>query len=298
MAGKVTTTLLSGRGLRSTTPSGLSVPAFLMNFPFTVSNREPNNALMVDRTPYDYDRAYRQWMALYNALAEEALIYLLPHGNSDYQDLPFVANIGAFLPHRGDTIVLANFRSQPRRGEDIIGGAFFAGMGYRVMPPPAHFEGEADLKFIRGCFYVGGHGIRTDIAAYRWMAAEFDVDILPVKMTDPKLYHFDCIFFPLNAAQAIVATAALDDADVREIEKHVEIIDVPKAYLYDGWTNAVRLHGKVFVNVPPTRESRDALEDLIVRLGYEPAMINLGEFDKSGADLSCLVLHLNFNGRK
>ncbi|SRR5579885_502316 len=280
-----------------TTPSELDVPAFLMNVPFTVDNREPNNPLMTDRTPYDYGRAHRQWMTLYRALAAAGLVCLMPHDGSAFQDLPFVANLGAFLPHRGH-IVLSRFRSTPRQGEEIVGGRFLSSMGYRPQACPRYWEGEADLKFIREELYIGGYGIRTDPASYQWMAEAFDMTVVAVRMTDERLYHFDCLFFPLTAYKALVATAALDLADVRRIEQHLEIIDVPKRYVYDGWTNAVRLNSRILVDMPPTRESRHALEDLIVRQGFEPAVIDLGEFAKSGADLSCLCMHLNFNGRR
>lgn len=282
------------------TPSELNVPAFMMHFPFTVSNREPNNVLMAKGAePYDLDRAFRQWMQLYNTLAAEALVYLLPHDGYDYQDLTFVANVGAYLPHLVEPqILLAKFKSEPRQGEDDIADHFFDTLGYDICQSPAHWEGEADLKFIRDNLYVAGYGIRSDIKSYRWMADRFGMRIVSVAMTDPKLYHFDCLFFPMDERRALVATSALDSADVRAIEDVMEIIEVPKRFVHDGWTNSVRLNDKWLVNVPPTKESRDALEDLVVRLGFDPVMINLGEFDKSGADLSCLVLHLNHNGRK
>lgn len=270
-----------------------------MCFPFTVDNRVPNNPLMTDRAPYDYPKAFKQWMELYRAIAGEALVYLLPNDATDFQDLPFVANIGAVLPHLGSTVVLANFKSEPRQGEEKIGGRFLYGLDYSCVAfAPHNWEGEADMKFIRDRLYIGGYGIRTDIESYRWMADAFDMHIVPVAMMDERLYHFDCLFFPLTDYKALVATSALDEKDVRAIEKHVEIIDVPAPYIYDGWTNAIRLNRKVLVDMPRTAESWNALEETIDRAGFEPWLIDLSEFAKSGADASCLVAHLNFNGRK
>lgn len=279
-------------------PSEIDSPAFMMCFPFTVSNAVPNNVLMTSTRPYNLKRAFRQWTALYNKLAEHSVVYLLPHDNLLFQDLPYVANIGSVLPHDDTIVLLANFKSEPRRGEDRIGGEMFERMGYWTRRPPHFWEGEADLKFIRKNLYVGGYGIRSDLAAYHWMREQLDMDVICVKMTDERLYHLDCLFFPLDHERALVATDVLGPLELRELEKHVDIVSVPSEFTYDGWTNAVRCGRKLHLNVPPSKESNDALEEFVVnKLGLEPELTNLGEFDKSGADLSCLVMHLNYRGR-
>lgn len=268
-----------------------------MNFPFTVDNKDPNNALMKDHSPYDYNRAFRQWLTLYEEITDQALVYILPHDNEMLQDLPYVANLGAFIPNSANTMLLANFKSRPRQPEELVGKKFFTSMGYFIMQPPHDWEGEADLKYVRGNTFIAGHGIRSDIEAYDWMQDHLDMNIIPVHMTDKKLYHFDCVFFPITEQKALVATSVLSQRDIKAIEQEVEIIEVPKQYIYDGWTNAVRLDKRILVNDPPTKESRDDFEDLMVDLGFDPVIVNLSEFDKSGADLSCLCLHLNFEGR-
>lgn len=291
-------------------PSGLPFPAFLMNFPFTVDNREFNNPLMGENPEgnegYDHSRANRQWLKLYRELARDAVVYLLPHENSNLQDLPFVANIGAFLPHTGNVVLMANFSSEPRKGEEEIGSPFLHGLGYQTKAVGHYWEGEADLKFIKDNIYVGGYGIRSQFEAYEEMVKAYDMEIVPVFMSDERLYHLDCQFFPLSAEKALVAVSVLDDLDIKQMEKHFEIIEVPKQFVYDGWTNSICLNDKVLIGMPAMdkgrdafeiKESRNALEDVLVANGYEPVMVDLGEFDKSGADLSCLCLHLNFNGR-
>ena len=118
------------------TPSNLGFPCFLVNFPFTVSADSPNNAWMKDNKDYNYEKAFEQFMELYHYVAGYALIYVLP-SEYNFQDLPFVANIGCYLPHlKEDTIIVANFKSPPRKGEDKIADKFFTSMGYKVERPP------------------------------------------------------------------------------------------------------------------------------------------------------------------
>lgn len=282
-----------------TTPSQLEWPSFLMNFPFTVDNRNANNTWMKrNKKKYNYDVAFKQFMDLYHYVSARSLVYILP-SEGDFQDQPYVANLGCYLPHlkKDNTILLANFQSPPRIGEDIVGAKFFTSMGYKVFQPPYTWEGEADLKYIRDNIYLGGYGIRTDIKTHDWMREYFDMDVVSVEMTDPKLYHFDCSCFVLSNDKIILATKIISRKDIRKLEKVVEIIDLPKDYIYYGWTNALLLDGKVLHAPPTDDDSTEAFKKFIYNLGYEPVIIHLEEFEKSGADLSCMLMHLNYRNR-
>jgi N-dimethylarginine dimethylaminohydrolase len=287
-------------------PSQLDTPAFMMNFPYTVDNRAANNPLMkeTEGEPYDYEKAFSQWRDLYQALtADDALVMVMPdYGQDDLQDLPFVANIGAYLPHDG-TVALSNFKSRPRRGEEKVGAAFFEGLGYRIAQSPHFWEGEADLKYLHGNLYAGGCGIRTDAKTYDWMAEELGCNVIPVRMTDEKLYHFDCSFFPITGEAALASVSVFDPADVKKLEAVLDLIPVPKDCVYDGWTNGVRLNDKILVDIPRDEagqekaDSRKRLERTIEVMGFKPVLVDLSEFRKSGADLSCLIFHFNFHNR-
>lgn len=283
------------------TPSSLKFPSYLMNFPFTIDNKVKNNVLMNKANkPYNYDKAFEQFMILYNLIVDEgSLVYLLPSEYPPLQDLPFVANVGAYLPNvKPDTILIANFKSPPRKGEDDIAEKFLKSMNYATFQPPTHWEGEADLKYIAGNLYVGGYGIRTDQKSYSWMADKFDMDIIQVKMDDPKLYHFDCQFFPLGSDKALVSPSAFRPEDLKKIENHMEIVEVPKEFKYDGWTNSILIGNKVFCGDIPNKSSVKAHDSILEKEGFETVGVDLNEFAKSGGDLSCLVAHLSFRGRE
>jgi N-dimethylarginine dimethylaminohydrolase len=248
--------------------------------------------------PYDHDIAFRQFMELYSELTEQGgLVYVLPSvGN--FQDQTYVANLGCYLPHvtAADVIILANFKSEPRQGEDEVGLAFFQQMGYTILRPMTTFEGEADLKYLRENIYVGGYGIRTDLRSYNWISEATDAKIIPIELDDPRLYHFDCVFLPLSGDKAMVATTALKSADVRKLERYVDIISVPEKYVHDAWTNGVMIGNEV-LHTEINRESDRAFRNFVIKYGYEPVLIDLSEFEKSGAALSCMVLHLNYLAR-
>lgn len=275
---------------KAETPSSLRTQVFLMNYPLSVSNAVANNAWMIpdQQGQYDLDKAGQQWMSLYQALSTHSIVYLLP-GHGNLQDLPFVANVACFLPHRAhDTIVLANFASAPRVGEEEIARRFFGEWDYLVMQPPHCFEGEADLKWVRDNVYIGGIG-RSSKLAYRWMRDQFSMDVVDIHLTDPKLYHLDCVFAPLGD-KALVNFSVITRADLKKLERVIEIIPVPKEHAYDGWTNSLRIGSTLYHS--PARLS--TFDKLLEQHGFGLRTFDLSEFDKSGADLSCLVMHLNY----
>ena len=278
-------------------PSNVNVPCFLMNYPFSVSNKVINNAWMSSsQGDYDKQRAGDQWLKLYHYLAERGLVYILP-GHNDLQDLPFVANLGCYLPHikDKDVILLSKFTSKPRRGEEMFGRKFFRSFDYRAVSLPYCWEGEADLKWVRDNVYVGGIGSRSTVAAFAWMEDQFDMLVTTIELTDPKLYHLDCVYFPLDSEKALVNVAAIKPADLRKLEALTEIVEVPAEYVYEGWTNVVRVGNTILYAPGEMRWLK--FERLLEKHSLLFKMFDLSEFNKSGADLSCLVCHLNYLNR-
>lgn len=299
------------------TPAKIHVPSFLMNFPFTLDTREPNNIWMGKiGSPVNYEIAFAQFLDLYHYLARNSLIYLLP-SEGNFQDLVYVANIGAYLPHLEDrdVILVSNYKSKPRIGEDIVGIKFFKNMGYETHQPPFHWEGEADLKFLRDNIYFAGYGIRTDLRSHQWMKDKFDMNIISLEMNNPYLFHLDCLCTTVDRDKVFLITSALSKTEIQAIEKVAEIIDIPEKYRYAAFTNCVRLGDEILCSdtLPILaneakklsekdlqalkNSSMDFLDNTCSKLGLKPRFFNLSEFEKSGSALSCMIMHLNYLNR-
>ena len=292
------------------TPSQLPLQSYLMNFPFSLSTADPNNIWMQELTDEELainrPKAYKQFMDLYNFVAGGSLTYLLP-SEGNFQDQVYVANLGIYLPHiTGENhIVLSNFTSDPRRGEELVGEKFFNQMGYKTAISPYKWEGEADLKYLYDNVYIGGYGIRSNIKTYEWMKKEYDMNIIKVAMVDEYLYHLDCSIFTLNQEQTLVCTELFDPSELSEMEKHTEIIDVDIEDALGGITNSVRMGNMILCasNISEMKKTHeyyesekhkiDSLEKICSDVGMEPIIFNLSEYTKSGALLSCLMMHLN-----
>ena len=292
------------------TPSQLQLQSYVMNFPFSLSTADPNNIWMQELNEEELQinrpKAYKQFMDLYNFMSGQSLVYLLP-SEGNFQDQVYVANLGLQLPHIKDAnkILLSNFTSEPRKGEEWVGKHFFQQMGYETHISPYKWEGEADIKYLYDNVYIGGYGIRSDIKTYEWMEEQFDMNIIKVQMVDEYLYHLDCSIFPLNEDKTLVCTELFSPEELSQIENYTEIIDVNIDDALGGMTNSVRMGNMILCasNIAELKKSDElyegekhkieSLEKICANEGMEPVIFNLSEYMKSGAMLSCMVMHLN-----
>jgi len=293
------------------TPSQLPIPAFVMNFPFTLDTSNPNNVWMQEleeeALKVNKGVAYRQFLDLYQFVAGNSLAYILP-ATGNFQDLVYVANLGIYLPHIKDSnnIIMANFTSKPRQGEEKVGKPFFESMDYEVHMCPFKWEGEADLKYLYDNVYIGGYGIRSDIKAYEWMEEKFGMKIIKLEMVDEYLYHLDCSIFPLTKEKTLVCTELYNDDELAELSQHTTVIDIGIDDTLNGIANSVRLGNTILCasnisemtradeNFEAEKAKINTLEKICFNEGLEPVFFNLSEYMKSGAMLSCMMMHLNY----
>jgi N-dimethylarginine dimethylaminohydrolase len=294
-------------------PTQLTRPTYLLNFPFSYATRVANNPWMEDlssdnRQP-DFKRAAVQFLELYKFMAAAgALVYVLPTPRgADLQDLMYTANLGIVLEHipNQNTVVVSNFASPPRQGETPVGVNFFKSMGYVVHIPPTKFEGEAELKHLHDNVYVGGYGIRSEKETYDWMERNFDMRIVRLRLTDPYLYHLDCLVFPITSENTLVCTELFEQEEIAALEKVTNVIPVSAEECYSGICNSVRMPNTVLnsshlqdlkagtEDYEREIQKNRKLEDVAVNLALEVSYFNLSEYHKSGALLSCMVMHLN-----
>lgn len=289
------------------TPSQLKIPTYLMNFPFSMRTDVPNNVFMkANREPLDKDRAYAQWLKLYQFIASQAFVQNLP-SKRNFQDLPYVANIGIYLPHDDKQIfVLSNYTSEPRIGEELVAKELFEMMDYQCYKSPFKFEGEAEMKWLNGNNYVVGWGIRTEEKFCDWVTEKFGCNIIKVHTTSEEQYHLDCSIFPLTSEKTLVFVKNYNRDELKAIEKYTEIIPVPENIYDSDPTNCVRMYNMVLgTNQLSGMKKSDRmymiesnkiafLEKVCAENGLELVTFNMSEFEKAGAALSCNVLNLNF----
>jgi N-dimethylarginine dimethylaminohydrolase len=279
--------------------------------PKYMSAEIPNNVWMrkLDESEREVnvDKAMAQFFDMYNLFSNDAFVYLLPP-KEGLQDQVYVTNAAAILPHLYRTAVLARFRAEGRPGEEGEVAKLLQMMEFNLISPPSFFEGEAELKWLRENIYVGGYGIRTDIKTLDWMEETFGMQIIKLKETDDKRYHLDCNVFPLSRSKIITSKDILDPQTTRQLEAVAEIIPVSKRDSQFSITNNLRIGSIIYTGTDiselkkeddhylPEKEKNERLEEICRDAGLELVFINLSEFSKSGAALSCCVLHASYIG--
>ena len=236
----------------------------------------------------DADRACEQWKGLHRLVTGEMGAEVeLVEPVEGLPDLVFTANAGLVW---GQRAVVSNFRHPERQGEEPVFARWFAEHGYEVLrlPREMRFEGEGDALFLGDTLYTGYH-FRTDAAAHRLLAELLGVRVLPLELVDPRFYHLDTCFCPLDAETVAYFPAAFDDYAQRVIEANIpNRIEVSEAEAERFACNALVLGRHVALNTGcPELEAR------LREMGFIPHTTPLDEFLKAGGSAKCLTLHLD-----
>ncbi|HEY9255366.1 MAG TPA: arginine deiminase-related protein [Stenotrophomonas sp.] len=237
------------------------------------------------------DRARAQWQALQAALGEHAELALLPPA-AGLPDLVFTANAGLV---RGNDFLPSRFRHAERSGEEPLCIDWFRRAGYRIrpLPEPLRFEGAGDALFDRGrpALLWFGHGHRSDAAVAPELERMLAIDVVALRLVDPRFYHLDTCFCPLRDGRLLYYPPAFDDTAQAQIAARVPPhlrIAVSEADALAFACNAVDLDEVVVLN-----RASASLRQALAGWGYRTLETALDEFLKSGGAAKCLTLRLD-----
>jgi len=231
-----------------------------------------------------------QWERLHSALSQFARIELVePQPGSP--DMVFTANAG--LVRRG-VVALSRFLHPERQGEEPHFGKWFGDSGFvvRETPQASPFEGEGDALFEwDGSRLWAGHGVRTRQCTHQWLRDIWGVEVISLRLVDPRFYHLDTCFCPLFGGYVMYFPKAFDAASQSKIEARYPAekrIHVSDSDALRFACNAVNV-GRVIV----LNEISVELSGRLEALGFCVVQVPLTEFLKAGGAAKCLVLRLS-----
>jgi ornithine--oxo-acid transaminase len=238
-------------------------------------------------------RALAQWQELYGALSGLAPVLLVePAAGSP--DMVFTANAGLA---RNGTVVPSNFHHRERQDEEPHFRRWFAEAQYRVvdLPRGTSFEGEGDALFSAdGSTLWIGYGARTQQASHAALGALWDVRVESLHLVDPRFYHLDTCFAPLEDGSLMYYPRAFDAASLERIHasyKPAARIAVGEGDALRFACNAINVSGAVVVN-----HISAELERTLRARGFEVVQLALDEFMKAGGAAKCLAMKLPQGG--
>jgi len=237
----------------------------------------------------DRDRAVVQWERLKGEIERVAEVVLF-EPRPGLPDLVFMANAGCVY---GNRAVPSHFMPHERRPEEPILKAWFDAQGFEVLKLPDNvaFEGAGDALIDRGGPWLWtGHGFRTEIEAHAYLKDWFDLEVVSIRLVDPRFYHIDTCLCPLEGGYLLYHPPAFDAASRAEIERRVppqRRIPVSVENAGHFACNAVNVGDHVFMN-----HTQPALVEAIEERGFRVVQVGLSEFLKAGGSAKCLTLKL------
>lgn len=254
------------------------------------------NPWMHREVAVDPARSRAQWDDLVETLSDAGAEIEAVEAVEGLPDMVFTANAGVV---EGNRVVLSRFRHPERSGEEKHYEQWFHNHGFEVAElrpvrqrdrhaEPPHFEGAGDALPFRGRI-VAGYMIRSDYDAHTELARLLGTEVLSVELVDPRFYHIDLTFCPLDDQSAIVVPQAWD-AYGREVLRNLVpdpiTLEAEEALAFSA--NSVVVGRTV---VMPSCTPRLCGE--IERRGFEVVVSDVSEFLKAGGGVRCLTLALD-----
>jgi ornithine--oxo-acid transaminase len=234
-------------------------------------------------------RAMQQWEQLHAVLAGLATVHLI-EPVADSPDMVFTANAGLA---RDGVVAISSFFHLERQDEELHFRRWFAEAGYEVVDTPrgTPFEGEGDALFsVDGTRLWVGYGTRTLETSHAALRELWNVEVVGLHLIDPRFYHLDTCFAPLEDGSVMYFPAAFDEASLAKIEAFYAVekrVVVSEADAVCFACNAVNLGNVIVLN----RISAELERELRGR-EFEAVQVELDEFLKAGGAAKCLVMKL------
>ena len=237
----------------------------------------------------DLARARDQWEQLRAAVAEVADVQSM-RPEPGLPDMVFTANAGVVY---GNRAMASHFMPHERRGEEVHFKRWFKENGFELydLPEDLGFEGAGDALIDRaGPWLWTGYGFRTEIEAHAHLARCFDLEIVSIRLVDPRFYHIDTCLCPLAGGYLLYHPPAFDDDSRAEIEKRVpkeKRVPVSSQNAGHFACNAINVDQTIFMH-----KTEGELVLALRERGFDVRQVDLSEFLKAGGSAKCLSLKL------
>jgi ornithine--oxo-acid transaminase len=234
-------------------------------------------------------RAAEQWQQLYEAVGKVANVHLI-EPQPGCPDMVFTANAGL---ERNGTVVISSFLHPERQAEEQYFRAWFREAGYILhdIPRSTPFEGEGDALFSTdGKRLWAAYGPRSFAASHQALRDAWNIEVTPLHLVDPRFYHLDTCFAPLEGGYAMYYPEAFDSASIKSIEAFYPIekrIVVAEDDALRFACNAINVGRTIILN-----QISSELNQQLESLGFHVVQVALGEFLKAGGAAKCLVMKL------
>lgn len=277
---------------------GFLMKRFLMCYPTNfLVNYEINPWMKNNIGTVDNFNAVSQWEELHKQLLSTGNeIILMRNQSNDVPDLVFTANAAM---KTGKSALIANFANTERKPESNLYKDLFESIGFnadiRCIDNNVNFEGAGDVLFHKSSnTYILAYGFRTDKKALEMVEGflkenNSTAKVVQVKLVDPRFYHLDTCFCPLDNGDILYYPGAFNNASLSIIQELFKdkLIEVNEEDAGNFACNAVSVDRFIYMN----RASGKLLKVLLDK-GFIIVETPLTEFLKAGGSAKCLTMEI------
>ena len=234
----------------------------------------------------DKKSAQKQWIGLADTYKRLEVDVKTIDPVEGLPDMVFTANAGLAVDKK---VILASFRYPERRPESTYFENWFAKEGFEVIKidRDAYFEGQGEALWL-GEKLIVGFGYRANLVGHEELKKYLGEKLVSVKIADPRFYHLDTCFLPLDHNVAVYYPAAFDEPSrTRLVSLIPNLIEVSKEDALQFACNSVVVGRKIVMSAGAVELPRK-----LQNLGYEVIQLDISEFKKSGGGVRCLTLDL------
>jgi len=240
----------------------------------------------------DHDLAVRQWEALHRTYSDLDVEIELTDPVKGLPDMVFTANAAVLWNRRA---VLSNFQYPQRQGEEAHWRSALERLGFEILELPRRgsFEGAGDALFVGDRLFCG-YGFRTDVESHAMVGELLGVQVETLHLADPRFYHLDTCFCPIDDQTVMFAPEALAPDSAERVRELVpSAIEVPLDVAAGFTCNAMPVGTSLVSSIAALR-----LEPELRAAGFTTLGLEMGEFMKSGGGVRCLSLPLDVGAGK
>lgn len=246
------------------------------------------NPWMDPAQPPDLARARAQWSHLVDTLRGLGVEVATTVAAQGTPDMVFAMNSG-FVD--GGVVVPSRFRYEERRPEQPIWESWFREHGFEVRDLLAGTDErfEAGDVFPVHDYLVGGYGFRSTEGGLRLLADGLGVPMAELRLVDPRFYHLDTCFCPVDSRSALIYPDAFDE-DGQDALRHLlpDSIWLSEDEALTFCANSLVVGRTLVMPACPPR-----VEEALRERGYQVLVEDLTEFHKSGGSIRCLTSPLD-----
>jgi len=242
----------------------------------------------------DRARAKDQWDELADTYRAHGVRVHCIEGGAGLEDMVFCANGVCVLPRpEGGADVVRSRMNHPSRAREVpLVAAWFEARGLPTRGLPegcGPLEGHGDVLVVPGRrLLLGGHGGRSSRPALAALADLCGIPVVPLALEGSRFYHLDTCLAVLDERSLLVHPPAFTGdalATLQQLFPRIVLADEREAAEHLAVNAHALSDGHVLVPAQATRTA-----GRLARAGYEPLLVDVSEFHRSGGSVFCLRL--------